>query len=243
MKVRIYTMVWNEARLLPFFLDHYKWVDRIVAFDNRSTDDTRAILKAAPNVEVRDLDTQGLQSEEAHLYIRNEAWKEARGKADWILIADADEFLFHHDLPGCVGRLYAEGVTVARCYGWQMVAETFPDPKAGPLVRQVRCGVQNSSYSKPVLFRPDQVVESRFGGGAHHSAPTGNVAYRGMGSLALLHYKFLGWDYYWSRVREVRRRSDPAEVAVGWHSHLLGDLDAHWGQYRYLLDNQVDVTT
>ncbi len=39
MQVDLYTITWNEERLLPFFLDHYEpWIDRFIVFDDQSDD-------------------------------------------------------------------------------------------------------------------------------------------------------------------------------------------------------------
>lgn len=47
MKIETITMVYNEAFLLPFYLRHYAWADRInILFDTDTSDGSMAILKA-----------------------------------------------------------------------------------------------------------------------------------------------------------------------------------------------------
>ena len=39
--IHLYTICWNEERMLPFFFRHYdQWVDRYVVYDDNSTDAT-----------------------------------------------------------------------------------------------------------------------------------------------------------------------------------------------------------
>jgi len=54
MRVHVYTICWNESRVIDYFLRHYEPIaERIVVYDEDSTDDTREILTAHRNVELR----------------------------------------------------------------------------------------------------------------------------------------------------------------------------------------------
>ena len=54
MKVHLYTKLWNEEGMLPFFFRHYDpVVDRCIAYDDGSTDDTLELLAAHDRVEIR----------------------------------------------------------------------------------------------------------------------------------------------------------------------------------------------
>ena len=48
MKVKVYSICYNEEYMLPFFLQHYSFAD-IVVYDNESTDNSLEIMK---NIEV-----------------------------------------------------------------------------------------------------------------------------------------------------------------------------------------------
>ena len=53
-KVHLYTIVWNEEEMLPFFFRHYdSLVNRYVIYDDGSTDNTLKMLAAHDRVEVR----------------------------------------------------------------------------------------------------------------------------------------------------------------------------------------------
>jgi glycosyltransferase involved in cell wall biosynthesis len=54
MVIHLYTFGWNEMRMLPFFIRHYEpFVDKIVFYDDGSTDGTLDLLAAKQNVEIR----------------------------------------------------------------------------------------------------------------------------------------------------------------------------------------------
>lgn len=97
--------------ILPHFLKHYDFVDRIVVYDNQSDDGSLEILKSAAKVEVRSFDTGGEHHEGKMDDIRREVWRESRGQADFVIVCDADEFLYHPDLPALLDEIKKCGAT------------------------------------------------------------------------------------------------------------------------------------
>src|SRR5471032_759726 len=87
MTIALVTMVKNEEKTLPRLLASVKgFADKIIAFDTGSTDSTHQILKDAGadilTGEFKDFGTS-----------RTELMKFAKGKADWLLLMDADQTL------------------------------------------------------------------------------------------------------------------------------------------------------
>lgn len=53
MKITVYTVCFNEELMLPHFLNHYSRIaDRIVLYDNQSTDQSMSLARAYPNTEI-----------------------------------------------------------------------------------------------------------------------------------------------------------------------------------------------
>ena len=70
MKIRVYTVAWNEEKILPHFLRHYaRFADRIVVYDNGSNDRTRDIIFAHPQAEFRTYDTDGVLHDGAKAHV------------------------------------------------------------------------------------------------------------------------------------------------------------------------------
>jgi len=197
MEVHLYTIVWNEEEMLPFFFRHYdSLVTRYVVYDDNSTDHTLEMLASHDRVEVRPFvrtrpDSYVLSARSLH----NSVWKESRRRADWVIITAVDEHLYH---PVGLGRYLMRagrrGVTAVPALAFQMVTDVFPSPQEY-LARTHRCGVPLDSFNKLSVFNPNAIEETRYGIGRHWAAPEGRVQYPSQDQLLLFHYKFLGIDY------------------------------------------------
>lgn len=230
--IHVYASMYNEAALLPFFLEHYSLLaERIYLYDNHSTDESVLLAARNSNVCVRKIDTNGRLSEQALQMVRNEAWQASRGKADWIMLVDIDEFLHHRNWSGFFTRLDIDGSTVVRATGWAMVSREFPQ-SGRSLVEQCQLGVRDRYYSKPTLFRPDAIAEMNYLPGGHSAMPIGNVRWWSSRYLQLLHYKYLGLDYFLQRRREFRLRLDPDDLALGLNVHINHSDEVHINDFN-----------
>jgi hypothetical protein len=230
--LHVYTFNWNEAPLVPFFLRHWQPIaERIVVLDHHSDDGSAEMLSAA-GCEVRPYGTPGkyvIGEQDAE---RQTCWHEVRGEArapaapsTWVAVVDFDEFLWHPDLGRFLDHAAAEGHSVLRPAGFEMMSETFPSPEDGhPLTSIVRRGFRHGQYCKPCLFRPNRVASMRFASGAHSANPVDAdgqpMPIADTPDLKLLHYRRLSFDHYLSRSRAQLARLDPDELAVGRGFHL-----------------------
>jgi hypothetical protein len=229
--LHVYTFNWNERPLVPFFLQHWQpHAERITILDHHS-DDGSAEALAAAGCEVRPYGTPGryvIGEQDAE---RQTCWHEVRGEAGttaapptWVAVVDFDEFLWHADLGRFLDHATAEGHSVLRPAGFEMMSEVFPADDGRPLTSIVRRGFRHGQYCKPILFRPDQVAEMRFASGAHSASPVDAdgqpVPITETSDLKLLHYRRLSFDHYLSRSRAQLARLDPDELAAGRGFHL-----------------------
>lgn len=247
-RLHLYTFAWNEAVLVPFFLQHYRpdlgW-ERIIVYDHHSTDGTPDLLRVDPRVEVRTYGVPNEMSDDLMMDLRNQVWKESRGAADWVYTPDFDEFLHHHELQQFLEYVPADIVIPT---GYDMATTTLPNP-AAPIIHQVRMGQYNPQYSKPTLFRPAMVHDIRFDLGAHNCEPFGPTAeilkpYRS-GNAKILHYKRLGLAYYTDRIAVLGKRLTfkPELPRRAKHSYYFATPAAHVKSFRDALANAVDVIT
>lgn len=110
--VWLYALSWHERPVLPFFFRHYdSWVDRYFIYDDGSTDGTLDALARHPRVTIRRFERPIPYSfvESARLW-QNYAWKEARSKADFVVLTAIDEHLFHPDIGSFLLRCRNDGV-------------------------------------------------------------------------------------------------------------------------------------
>lgn len=208
MKITVISWMRNEEYILPFFFRHYDpHVDRYVIYDNMSTDRTRVILDAHPNVEVRPVDTGGKQDNALRAHTNSTAYRAM--DADWFVVVDADEFMWHpKGLRAAIEDFHARGITVPLVQGWNMFHENLPqDDGRTPLTSIARHGCRLDLFHEPftgwkpipldVAFLFDktlvfhQSADMNYGLGQHYCRIGDACVYSPSKELFLLHYKWL----------------------------------------------------
>jgi hypothetical protein len=219
-RIHYYAPAWNEELMLPFLFRHYApWVERFVIYDSDSTDGSVELLRRTPNVEIRKVPWTQPDSMIATLQaLHNTCWKESRGSADWVIVADVDEFLYHPDFLGYLRRCRKRGVTCIPALGYDMVSDRFPGPDE-VLLKTVRRGVRSRMMCKLRLFDPNAVEETNFGPGGHVASPTGRIVYPKRDRMLLLHYKSLGADYLIRRSAMMETTRRARDIANNWSHH------------------------
>ena len=203
--VHLYAVCWNEEKIIPFFLQHYNgFVDHYYIYDNYSDDITNTLLAAQPNITVRKYNTGGTFNDIVHQQIKNSAWKQSRGKADWVIVIDMDEFLYHPMMEQFLSTTITRN-SIFQPEGFDMVSEYYP-PIDKKTTDTVKTGVPCSWLNKMVLFDPHRIVEINYEPGAHESYPEGIISIGKDKELKLLHYKYLGIEYVLDRINKYRKR-------------------------------------
>ena len=219
LRIHVYTMAWNEEMFLPYFLRHYtSFAERIVVFDNGSDDRTVEVARSFPRTAVGSYDSAGLMDEAGRARMKSQMWKESRGKADFVIVVDCDELVWHPQLLDMLELYKVQGITLTRCQGYEMIADSFPRT-SGQVYDVAKRGVRAKEYDKPCLFDPNAIEEINYTVGGHGAKPRGgNVILPAQWELYLLHYRMLGLDYVRSRFRERAARQPADYVARNWNA-------------------------
>lgn len=224
MIVHLHCVCWNDIDMLHYFFRNYdEMVSHYFVDDDGSDDGTLDYLAQHSNVTVRQKprinpDSYVLESHASH----QTSWLRSRGIADWVLVVDIDEHIYHPDLSGYLQAQTEAGVTAIPALGFQMLAHESPPPEVR-LSDHLRRGAPWAQMSKLVLFSPDAVTNPGFAVGRHSAEPAGAVRYPERDELLLLHYKYL-------ELKAVSRRH-AAEQA----RRRKLDLEHDWG-HRYAFD-------
>lgn len=232
--VHYYAVCWNEELILPWMFKYYgQFVDCFTIYDNYSSDKTEEIINNNPKAEIIKFGDKDHFDDFANQKIKNTCWKRSRGKADWVVVCDMDEFLYHPNLESLLQKLVDEKVSFPTTMGYDMFSESFPKYDGRyQLTDLVQQGVRYQWFDKHIVFDPYMIVDTFFDPGAHHANPTGIVS-RGSDNTALklLHYKNLGIDYLMSRHRQLGERLSAANLNKGFGIHYLSSKQAEIKQY------------
>jgi hypothetical protein len=223
MILHVYAVCWNEETILPYFLRYYStFSDKIFLYDNMSNDQTLNIVKDFPKVTVIPFDTGGEFKEEIHHSIKNNVWKKSRGIADWVIINDADEFLYHPNLNEYLKDCQKRKITIPAPTGFDMISDSLPTTR-GMIFDEIKFGVPNPLYDKFLIFNPNAIAEIRYSIGSHSANPIGEVKIEKSAELKMLHYKYLSYDYIEKRHMKYRLKRGELSRKQGWNIHYLDD--------------------
>lgn len=219
-KLHLYTICWNEEKMLPHFLKYYAaFCEKICVYDNFSTDKTAEICAAFPNVEVFEYDSGNEIRDDIYLKIKNEVWKKSRGEADFVIVCDVDEFIYHENLDGFLSGAKSNGISVMRCEGYNMISDKFPAADKN-IFEEVQEGVRSINFDKACVFDPFLVEEINYSPGAHGCFPVGKIKYSDH-ELKLLHFKYLDLNYILLRYKEFGTRLSKFNRANSLGHHYL----------------------
>src|SRR5438132_5326888 len=242
MIIHLYAICWNELSILRFFFRHYEpWIDRFVLFDDGSKDGTLELLRSKRKVEVRQFllrhpDSFVLSEKALH----DECWKESRGAADWVVVTDVDEHIYHPRLAAYLEASKRRGVTYIPALGVDIVTEAFPG--AGENRARTRTiGAPTPQSSKLRIFAPDAMQEVDVGVGGHDARPSGRLALPDRDELLLLHYRHLGVNYVLPRYNSLAHRLKEQDVKNRWGWQYRSSPEEYMRQLADLKGNLVDV--
>lgn len=206
MTVETYIIGWNREDTIHLTIKHYKRLGNVIYFDNFSTDNTREIAEKM-GADVRLFGRAGELDDQTYLDIKNHAWK--RSRADWVIVVDDDEILYHPNLEGKLRNALETGATIFHVNGFNIHSDQMPKEEW----TEIMTGEKNENYSKLCVFNPRNVTDIRYNYGCHAARPVGNLIYAST-KLALLHYRDVGGverliarhKLYQSRLSELNKR-------------------------------------
>jgi glycosyltransferase involved in cell wall biosynthesis len=220
MTIDVYATCYNEEIILPYFIRHYKQFARnITIYDNMSTDNSLNIIKEAGDINVIQFDTNNKFEESVLINIRNNCWKDS--DADWVIVCDTDEFIYHENL---LEKLSSTDATHIITSGYEMMSEDLPTTN-GQIYGEIKIGHHKPTYSKPCLFKPSEIKEINFAPGSHAAKPSGNVISINDSGIKLLHYKYLNRDVLIKKYQHYAIRQSQEMKLMGWGNYQQWTAD------------------
>lgn len=196
-KIHVYSAMQNEEILLPYFLRHYSlFADRIFIIDDKSTDRTVKIAKSNSKVTLLNYKFSNGYNEEEHVECFIKFYKKhSRGKADWVMCVDGDEFIYNPDIIANLKKQQDNGLRIIKTTGYAMISKKLPKTK-GQIYKELPYGLRERRWDKPCVFDPK--LDIVFGSGRHSIKSPAEVPSQS-GKLSMLHYRYLSREYFRKR--------------------------------------------
>jgi glycosyltransferase involved in cell wall biosynthesis len=208
--VETFAVCFNEALMLPYFMRHYSQFGSVTIFDNFSTDDSVKIARDMGAI-VYQFDTGGEFREDIMTELRNDCWKGS--KADWVIVVDIDEFVYHPDL---LNELENTKGTVLLPRMFQMHSLAFPTT-TGRIYDEIQWGVEFNA--KMSVFRPDQIRKMNYEVGCHFARPEGNFELNFKSPIIEMHFRNMGIDYLLYKNQFLNARQSEVNRRNNWNWH------------------------
>jgi glycosyltransferase involved in cell wall biosynthesis len=210
MKIETFLLCHNEAKLLPYAIRHYQQFSDVTILENNSTDGTPELARSM-GAYVWNINTPDEINNAWYLQAKNNCWK--LSSADWVIVADADEFVYR---PRLLELLETTDATIIEPETWNMYSDKFPDTD-GQIIEQVNKGLR-SPDKKCVLFRPSAISEINYLPGCHGCNPVGIIKKESLG-IKLLHMRHLSVQYTVDRNKYLNSRLSEFNKSQGWSWH------------------------
>lgn len=237
--IHYYSLCWNEEKILPFVMDYYSsFCTKLLIIDNESDDHSVSIIESYQNAQVRSYSSKQEIRDDLYLEIKNNVWKESRGKADWVIVCDTDEILYHPNLKEELEKISTEGYTIIKPFGFDMYSKSFPNKS----LLEIRNGIDDFRHlSKCIIFDPNLIEEINFKAGCHKCYPKGKVKIYSNPNFKLLHYKNLNLDFLLLRNRRFKERLSRFNIDNKLGKHYLFDEQKITSKFENNLARAFDV--
>jgi hypothetical protein len=229
-KIELFAFVFQDEDILPFFLDYYKFVDRMTFIDSGSTDNTLKILHkfATPShPEIRVTQTgQTFWNQEPLHEIRNNIWRDS--DYDLVLFPDCDEIFYTEN--GICNYLNQTNYDIYEMEGFEMITDRFPDPNTK--ITEIKTGFHFHPFNKSTIFKPQ--IELSFLNAHLRYSPTQNVDMTG--NIKLLHYRSLGLEMMIKRNKRMIDR-----LPKGYNGHHPETMTKLHSRYNDWISKATEV--
>jgi hypothetical protein len=226
MNVEIYALCHQEAKIIPYFMKHYNQYGQVFLFESHSTDGSRKLAESLGAIIVP-FDTGNEVRDDLFMDIKNNCWKDS--KADWVIICDMDEFIYH---PNFVAYLETVKETIIEPKTYEMISDVYPTTE-GQIYEEVQYGFP--TRTKMFLFRTQELFEIGYGAGCHDAQPEGYVSINRDSEIICMHMRHLSINhivqrnaYLASRMSEVNKKN-----GWGWHTTMpAAQVQSYFDEHR-----------
>lgn len=212
--IEVYCLANNEEKLMPYFMRHYTQFAKVILLESNSTDRTVEIAHSM-GAEIWSYDVPDEINDKWFTELKNTCWEQSR--AEWVMIVDADEFIYHPHIEYVLKRCHA---TIIMPGFYNMYSRSFPTT-AGQIYEEVVMGVeQTSPKPKMNIFKPRFIQTMDYYPGCHEAFPRGKIRISDSTGIKTLHMRNLSREFIIERNIRARGRNSKLNNEMGWGCHV-----------------------
>ena len=226
-KIVLYTLTYNESDIVEYSVDYWKalGVEKAIIYDNYSTDNTVEKLSKYDWIEIRKFQSDGM-TDDLHAIIKNNCWKEQKGKDVWCLICDFDEWLYSPDIDSIIDKMEKNKCSVLGTKWYAICNDSTPTYKEGILLHQQsdKFYLQDVNRNFPelgkfMLINPNMIDDMGWSVGNHICNPKGDfkVYIAGVKDAVAIHLnKGFSPQYFVEKRKRMAKRLSALNNAKGY---------------------------
>ena len=216
------TVTYNNEDKIPYVMPYYEriGIDKLVVYDNGSTDRTVEMLSKYPFVEIRSYTTERYD-EGLILKFKTEIQNEFKGQYHWCISTYFDEvFYSDRDFREVLYEKMCEGKTYFLKTGLNIFSRTFPPTDNGKLIHEnvgrgslwtSDDGIIGVYGNKVELFNMNKVYVRYHMGGCHECQIFGEDS-PFEDDIAFFHLKFIDFDFIVKSNELYRQRTEGTDI-------------------------------
>lgn len=252
MNIHLYTLCWNEMDILPFVLDYWKRlpITKAVVFDNGSTDGSVEYLKQYDWIEVRYFKTEG-QNDTVQRQIKSSAWKESKGKCDYVIVCDMDEMIYCPTIEEELQHMKDNGFNVMGMPWYGICFDERPTHDPNKLLHQqgnkfykqyINHKHLYSHLGKFMLFDPNLIDDMGYSVGCHIANPRPEIKLYETNKAFSVHInKGFSEDYFVARRKMQSDNLSEVNKTHGFAAEYSKNEQASREEYRKYQSENINI--
>lgn len=219
----------NEAKMVKYVMPYWEriGIDKLIVYDNMSTDNSVELLSKYPFVEIRQFDTGGKFCDTTNARLKSVTYSELKNSGyDWIFIGDFDEVVF------CSNPNFREELQKIETLGGDIFNRDMVQPftiepikydesklihEQMPLFITWHDDSRKWGGSKTILVKTERIDKVSFTHGAHTSYITISEPYKTVKNFG---YPFIALHLKYVDSERLESISDERHNRIFWRTEM-----------------------
>lgn len=248
MVVHLHTICYNERDLMEIAIKY--WASSVshvfVYLMSSSNDGSKEFLSEFGKfISVIPIKDENEFNDARNIYIKNNCWKASRGKADFVIVTDFDEFIYAKDIIKELEYMKENNMTIVAPEIYHLTSKENIIDKLNYnifLHEQVREGYYDPKFGKYCLFDPNAIEEINYLPGAHQCQPVGKIKYYDRNKIFLFHAKYLGEERFVNRLTNCGTRLSQMNIQNNWGVEYNFSEENKRKIFNDKYDNRVNIS-